>query len=448
MARSIREFNTELYREHLEEAAFLFTQRMALLDESDIPWQGLASFESRLEAHIDALVVGGDLAMQICAEQITVGDVGQLHAALSVFCRHRRGDLLASALTGIDLDDSAQTMALTEALKFEMPLDWVVFAERAVARGSTRLTDALATVSGYRRMEELSSVLLAALQTQRTPPLATALGQLRSTRAIPALEACVAQGDEKLRRAALLALLRTGSVDALQAQYLNARLENWPRLLLALSGSPAASTVLREVVEAGKASPDCLLGLGLLGDLSAIKTLYRCLFDERLAPQAALALQWATGANLYESVFDADEVKEDELFDSEKQVWLETQQPPMRRDGRLYGKQVRRLAIAPEAWSAWLSAHRGDFVDGPRYRSGVLCSPQTLVAVLRGSDSDRQLRRFSALELQTRYACPIAFETDMPVQQQLSALEEMGQWVADNAGQFQPGHWYIAGQRP
>jgi HEAT repeat protein len=445
MASSIREFNIGLYLEHLDEASFLYAQRLRLLKDSEILWTELDGFESRLEAHIDALIVGGDLALQTCVEQLPAGEAGVLFAAVSVFCRHRRSDLLALALNKLDLAVPEQLAALTNALKFELPLDWVVFVERAIVAADARLADALASVAGYRRLP-VAHVLLQALAGKPTRAVVAALGQQRSADAVVLLEACVAGNDPEMQSAALLSLLQIGSTDALKAQYLNARLEKWPRTLLALGGSSSATAVLTDIVLAGKARPECLLALGLLGDLAAMKILYQCLQIPECGQAAALALNWTTGANLYEEGFEAEEVNEDELFDNELPAWRERRQPPMRLDGTLFGKRVQQLSEDPETWKQWLSKNRGRFDEGLRYRSGQLYSPVTLLLGLQDPRSDRRLRRLAALELVIRYGCDVAFEPEMSVRQQLGALQDIEQWTTQNAARFQPGLWYVNGQ--
>ena len=445
MAASVHEFNTGLCLEHVEEAAFLYTQRLVLLKDSEIPWTDLDGFESRLEAHIDALVVGGGLALKKCVDQIEAGDAGVLFASISLFCRHKRNDLLALALKQIDLAEPDQLAALTDALGWELPLDWVAFVESAIARGDAKLTDALATVSGYRRLP-VAPVLLQALNSKPTLALVTALGRLRSADAVSPLEACVSRVEPGMQPAALLSLLQIGSTDALQAQYLNAHIEKWPRTLLALGGTSSATAVLSDIVQAGKARPECLLALGLLGDLPSMKMLYQCLQVPECARAAALGLNWATGANLYEDEFEAEEVQEDELFDNELLAWRERRQPPMRLDGQLFGKRVQRLSTNPETWAQWLSQNRDRFENGLRYRSGQPYSPMALLANLRDPRSDRRLRRLAALELVIRYACDVPFEPDMPVRQQVRAMQEIEQWITQNSARFEPGLWYANGQ--
>ena len=59
MATSPRAFLIELYEEYLEEASFLYQQRQEYLASAELGWLDIAEIESRLEAHLDGLVIGG-----------------------------------------------------------------------------------------------------------------------------------------------------------------------------------------------------------------------------------------------------------------------------------------------------------------------------------------------------------------------------------------------------
>ncbi|MBW2742277.1 MAG: hypothetical protein JRE64_26360, partial [Deltaproteobacteria bacterium] len=69
MTQTLLDFETKLYQEHLEEASFLYEQRLTLFDDPEITWLDIADFEERFEAHIDALVVGEEPALNICKTQ-------------------------------------------------------------------------------------------------------------------------------------------------------------------------------------------------------------------------------------------------------------------------------------------------------------------------------------------------------------------------------------------
>src|SRR3954463_2420992 len=124
MATSIRQFNVELYREHLDEASFLYEQRLAYLHDPEITWPSLREWEERFEAHIDALVVGGDLALDICRQQAADGDSGEMHAALRVFCRQGRKEDAFALLHALDAANDDAVRAAAEALRWEAPREW------------------------------------------------------------------------------------------------------------------------------------------------------------------------------------------------------------------------------------------------------------------------------------------------------------------------------------
>src|SRR4029450_12515018 len=119
MAISIRDFYIGLYQDYLEEASFLYEQRLTLFDDPEITWKDVHDFEERFEAHIDGLVVGGKLALEVCKRQARVGDFGELHAAVRVFCRQNRQDLVLAVLEELDPEAPERVQAVSDALKHE-----------------------------------------------------------------------------------------------------------------------------------------------------------------------------------------------------------------------------------------------------------------------------------------------------------------------------------------
>ena len=108
----MKEFAIGLYEEHLEEASFLYEQRLSLLDDPELTWLDLDDFEQRFEAHIDGLVLGEDLALEVCKQQASAGDFGELHAALRVFCRQKRLDLVLETIEQIDPEEAGKCKRL------------------------------------------------------------------------------------------------------------------------------------------------------------------------------------------------------------------------------------------------------------------------------------------------------------------------------------------------
>ena len=112
-----KSYSSELYSVHLEEASFLYEQRLSLLDDPEVTWKDVREFEDRFEAHIEALVVGGEPALEVCRDQSQEGDFGELHAAVRVFCRQNKGNLVADAWQDLDTEDLERTKAICDALK-------------------------------------------------------------------------------------------------------------------------------------------------------------------------------------------------------------------------------------------------------------------------------------------------------------------------------------------
>ena len=145
-------FHIGLYQEFLEEASFLYEQRLTLFDDPEVTWEDIHDFEERFEPHIDGLVVGEELALNVCKTQASEGDFGELHAAVRVFCRQNRKDLLLSrVLEELDTEDVESIQAVSDALKHELPEEWHDEFVRMLSEGDQKLIPILANVFGFRR---------------------------------------------------------------------------------------------------------------------------------------------------------------------------------------------------------------------------------------------------------------------------------------------------------
>ena len=452
MATSLQAFRVGLFEEHLDEASFLYSQCRNLRAAIQTSWQTTAGFEQRLELHLDALVVGGELALQVCRRRAVEGDAGELFAAASVFCRHRLAPLLAQTLADtlarLDPEQPETLIALGDALKYELPEDWAAFVEQALRRPDARLVPPLATACGYRRIpcEDALCEALGKAREQAPLALVEALGRLQSIQAEPALDHLLTLPDDTRRAAALIALMRSGREAPLRRLYLTAQRESWPRLALGLGGDASAAHALMKATPSTlPADSLSLLALGLLGSPTGLRHLHEKLSDPALAEVAARALNWVTGANLFEGVFVAEAIDEDTLFPREIKAWRQYKQAPKAANGQPFGSTQRKLSTDPVRWRAWFSEHTDRFDARLRYRSGQPCSPTVLVATLAHPDGDPLLRQTTAHELAIRYGCHVPFEVDMPVVHQIKALRGLSAWANSHATSFQPGAWYFAG---
>jgi len=448
MATSIRAFNIELYQEHLEEASFLYEQRLGLLNDPELTWKDLDEFEQRLEAHIDALVVGEELALEVCKTQADEGDFGELFAAVCVFCRQKQGKLVADIFESLDVEDKERVQAVADALKFECPQDWQNSLNKLFLRRHQKSLPVLAEMFGYCRMPT-SDTLVAMLRVAPEGSLSKiirSIGRLRVDMAQESIMPFLRHEDDKVCTEALLTLLRIGNSQAMKQCLLIAQSQQWPYIGLGLSGNQSAVRVLLNIVNNNQATNDCLIALGLLGDLSAVYPLVSHLGNKELAKSAAMALQLITGAELGEEVFVPEEIDEDALFEEELRAYKEEGKVPLRPEGKPFGTTEIRISRDPEVWKHWLSEHAGNFKREFRYRNGKPFSPLCLLDNLQSEQYVYQVRQMAYEELVIRYGMDVPFEADMPVRKQLQVLPQIAAWVAEHEQKFQAGQWYFAGK--
>jgi uncharacterized protein (TIGR02270 family) len=447
MATSTKTFLIELYQEYLEEASFLYEQRLGLLKDRQVTWRRIGEFEERFGAHIDGLVVGGDLALEVCTKQAFEGDFGELHAAVRVFCRQNRQDLVLRILREIDAEDPQKVQAVADALKHEFPEGWQSGFVSRLSDGEEKVTYVLAIVFGFRRFKSAAQFAsrLFGSAPMFLPGIIQAVSRLGDHDAREPLRRLIVHEQGSICSAAALALLRLGEERTVEVCLQRARWQSWPRLPVALAGGRATAMEMLDLAKNGQVDHDGLIALGLLGSPSAVPLLIRDLDDPELARASATSLLAITGANLSENVFIPDKIEEDELFENERERF-KLGQIPTRPDGKPYGTNFIRLSESRKDWEKWWGENVRRFNSDARYRYGKPYSPAVLLETLNRETSPHLLRQLAYEELVIRYGYDFAFETDMLVGEQESALATCAQWVAANEGRFKPGDWYFAGR--
>jgi uncharacterized protein (TIGR02270 family) len=448
MATSPRSFLIELYHEYLEEASFLYEQRLGLYHDPEVSWQDIHDFEERFEAHIDGLVVGDELALQVCERRASEGDSGERHAAVRVFCRQKRKNLIYRVLEELDSKDAEIANAVGDALKYELPADWEKEIIGRLSDGEQKWIALLGKLVGYRRLpagEELFS-LLERSSIEILPGILWALGRLgeQNTR-IHSIRHYIQHQSESVCSAAAVALLRLGDQQTIDDCMQHPRWMRWSPIPLGLGGSRATVSALLKLATTGEAPGHCLIALGLLGDISAVPILLDHLRNPQMAESSAIGLELLTGANLLEETFIPEEIDEDELFDEELEKFKQGELP-MRPDGRPFGTTITRVSRKHEEWMEWWRGNRSRFHPAIRYRSGKPYSPRSLLENLESELVTNSVRSLAYEELVIRYGLDIRFETDMSVSEQKRTLQNIGAWVNSNAVRFQDGSWYFAGR--
>lgn len=448
MSKSMRHFRIELYEEHLAEGSFLREQRTALIGDESIAWPDLRPFEQRLDAHLDALVAGGDLALQTCIAATGGSDPHELFCAIGVICRAHRVDLLAAALARFDWNDLGKVEALRAALERELPRQWSGFVESALASENEVLVQVISQVCGSRRIFAVPALRAALVSCPgAVTQILRALGRLGAADALVDMKARSIDERPEIRAAALEALLLLGHPEVIPVCHFEANSQPWARRLLGLGGSRASNEVLMRIAQTGQVDAECLLAMGLLGDLRCLPTLHACLQEASLRAIAALAMHWITGAMLFGEVFRAEEVKEEELFDGERRRWLSSGEPPRRADGQPYGTAANQLSTDPDLWKEWLGENVDRFNPSTRYRKGRPFAFEAILSDLQNPATDRRLRSLEALELPIRMGCGFAAEVDAYVGQQIVALSSVDKPSALKHSANPENGWQVVGLR-
>ena len=444
MATSPRAFLIELYEEYLEEASFLYEQRRTLFNNPEITWKKIGEFEERLEAHIDGLVVGDKLALDVCKRRVAEADFGELFAATCVFCRQDQRDSVLAILDELDPEDADKAGAVADALKYELPTAWASDFLALLAARDPKLAPVLARAFGYRRMPSGPELLSALRRCTATalPEVVWALGRIRYQPAAPTLLDYLKSEEGPVRAAAAIALARMGQTRAIDYCLDQVRSHAWSVLPLTLAGGPRTVALFTELVEQSSQA-EYLTALGLLGDSTSVPLLLSRLEQPDTAAAAAIALEALTGAGLVETVFIPDEIDDDELFEPEREQ-LRHGIRPQRSDGRPFGSNVSRVSQSAEDWNRWWGANNGRFTPGLRHRNGSPVSPAQLLDTLKADRTPHLIRCYCCEELVTRYACDFGFELDSPVHHQSTKLAEAAIWSKSNGAQFRPGDWYFA----
>jgi hypothetical protein len=439
--------NAGLYAEHLDEASFLYGQRLAYLHDPEVSWPDLRVGEERFEAHVDALVVGGEPALDVCRERATPGNPGEINVALRVMARqNRRGDAFKILMT-IDAADESVLTAAAQALCCDAPTAWPDELLRALTMDQLPLTPLLVKVMGYRRFafqDALGGKLPDGASVGR-PELAWALGRVGGTASLPLLRSLLDGEDGRACEAAALALMRLGDERPLERAVAAVHTQAWAPRVLAIGGGSNAVRALVDVLERGRAGPDVALALGALGDLRAVAPLLDCLEDQELSEAAAVALNTITGAHLHGAVFVPADFDPDELTDDERQAYERDGTLPTRH-GEPFGTWEIRPLLDKHAWRSWLEGHKHQFNRRYRWRMGRLYGPSALLECLRSPTTPFTVRSITYEELVVRYALDVPFEVDLPVRLQLKFLDKIEAWVARRMHRFEEGRWYFAGE--
>ncbi|MCA9654384.1 MAG: hypothetical protein KC501_30970 [Myxococcales bacterium] len=455
-----RRFLRSLHEEHLEEISALYERRIGLLDDTEIDHDDILGLEARIEAHLDALVVGAEPALELCAERSLEGDAGELFGALCVFFRQGRQDLFEAALArfapedeeaeaepppAADDEDDEPQPPLAELLAAAMAELQVAAAEDeegesdqgAEAEDAPReedddeeqddgptpeqaLGDALAA-EGPPSWQSLFERLL----EQAPSPVVAGLARAMAVRGIRMGPKVVAAAERLGPGPAMAELL--WSLGRARERTSPPLLSSWARRLDQDEAAVATLGLLRfgdpSILDfVGRVVPTHPWALSLLAiaggpsvgpviaarlaraEATAEEIVAAGLFgDPALVPELLERLEGehpeAAAQALY-LVTGAPifETVIETVVEADERELLPNGEPDPRDE-----VSVERLAQDPALWRQWWSEHQGAFASGRRHRLGRLASPEALALTLDAYVLRRPVRQLAAEELGLRY---------------------------------------------
>jgi hypothetical protein len=441
MMMNSEQLKESLIVEHIEEVSVLFDQKRWFLRSGASGWTRIERYDDRMEWHIDAIVLGGNGAIDICRAKSMKGDAGDLHASLRALCRVGRNDLVREIVLKCDYSEQERIEAVCDALCVDLPESLQEEMMEVLIHGDAPHCLIAARFSAYRKIDHGMQRLGIGFagetaQGNFTPVIRRgvleALGRLRSYKATELLITSLQDQDNTVAASAINALMRMGRTAAYRACRA-VPLERWPSYSLGLYGG-------RNGFEngffklSGPFGNDAVLSLGLLGDIDAVPILFHCLEDPRTEESAATALHLLTGAGLFEEKIIRDEWDDDPLPEGDNSP-----------EGKK-GYRITRLSRNLSTWKDWMNEQGKHLRSGIRYRYGKICSPDVLMDAVESEDTPGEIRRLACDELVIRYGIDLPLTPDMPVPMQRDVLRQTRIAVQSLRGSLAEGSWTLYGK--
>jgi uncharacterized protein (TIGR02270 family) len=409
----------DIYEEHLDEAAFLWSQWERALVAPDYTLEETATLEERLLAHLDGLVVGDiPVAQELLKPALESEEPLRISSALWAMLAEP-GPL-----------ELAEAMKLLEAA----PLELLPSMQRALElSGRAQLAEALHPL--LKAQEPLLQALTlevltfqgklppnAALERLQHPEARVAAAALRGLRPLPQevlsreLPRLLVDARPEVRDAAMEAGLSSGSRVAWEAcrKAVEARpgTRRLPLVLLALGGNDRDLERLLECARVAELQADVLWALGFSGRVQAAEVCLELMGEKPLAALAGEAFSAITGLLLEESyvVPPAEEESLPPLEEEDLDVALE----PKPEDALPLPNR--------EAVSAWWQEARKRFDRGTRYVRGRAFTIEVLLEQLEQGPMRRRHVHARELAIRSQGACTI--QTQAFTQRQRAELEK------------------------
>jgi hypothetical protein len=427
-------FHRSLYLQHAEELADFYLCREPSLANPELTWLDHENDEQRAEAHLDALVIGHEAALDAVLHYCDTTTPEYAFVATALFCRLNQLRPFFSWFTPLSLDDQEFTAAMRSALLMECPPSWLMALNSYPFTDYPQLLTLFMPVYARDQIPvpgEWGELLLqqpngpAALHIRTLHRLACPLPPQAVNQWLVDSPVMTPE-QQQIEYEIITALLHKNDpvIPHLYASALHTHHHRLPALTLG-ADFESLKQLFHQPIEAWQTHQVTAIGYaGLAAGIPALlAVLNHCQSkpDPVLARTAAEALFHISGARFTETVFEADTWDEDELFPEERQGG----QPPSHPDGRPFGEWREALATQPEPWAHWWRQHQSSFLPDQRYRLGMPLNALTLIKCLEHPSGAPSFRRACYDEWRIRFRGDFHFDPAAPLIQQRISLSKM-----------------------
>ncbi|MFL5356869.1 TIGR02270 family protein [Archangium sp.] len=415
-----RSLHWDIYEEHLDEAAFRWSQWEKALDAPDFTLEEVAELEEHVSAHVDGLVLGGEPVAEHLLVPALADEPERIVPAALALLQAEAPSGPAAVLSALPVAELPALAALRRAL--ELVLSRCIPADLpALLRREDAAPVLLALVLETLGVHGLATASLCMpFLTHREPQVAAAALRAASRARLPLepamLQRALDSGEPVLRDAALLAGLMAGQRGSWAACQSAAESrepgDGLPLLLLGMSGDERDVKRLLELLSDEALRPHALWALGFSGRVTAADACVKLMWNKPVAALAGEAFSAITGLRMAEA-YEAPREEENEALPPLEEENLDADLTPKSEDAL---PQPR-----PESVAAWWRQERQRLDVKQRYLAGQPFTPQALLDALVSAPMRR--RHALALELALRSRGATLVPTRAFVAHQLAALK-------------------------
>jgi len=431
---------SEIYSENIGEIGFLLLNHQDYMIDNDISWLHGVELQDRLRAHLDCLILGEDLAVEVIQHMLETGDddefLGACYAQAAIKTQSNIKHEILIKLFCDDISDSHPLIALASKNSTSTNLSNNLLS--LVDDKDPLIRAVVIDVIGYRGDADPRRIWPRFHDEDESVKVAAMLAVMRLgfKEAVPAMEQAVLENKDLFNEHCVFPLLMLGSQKALQFSRLACQSADYVKpqypIYLALGGNQDDIKYILKSLDFNDMSLAVLEALGIFGSLAGVKTLMQYLSseddEEKLA--AAKSLNQLSGAQLFEMATvvekDEDDIDAEEITGKPAAAGDDTQAG----DERVI--EVKQDCTDLERWTNWWQENNARFDPSIRYRFGKPYSFLLCLEEITHPESNYADRQRAYNEIVMRSGHHIQFEPDWFIDKQIEALKQWQTWWNEN----------------